>query len=247
MYLKRLELINRIFNQTNFKTYLEIGCYKGKTFFNVIAKYKIAVDPFFHPFFIFEGLKGMFKNHFNFYNNKYFKVESDIFFKKNKKFLKKLNGLDVVFIDGLHTYENSLRDIINSLRYLNSKGVIIVHDCYPPNAAAALPTKKFPNKKDISGIDGWTGAWCGDVWKTIYYLRKNYSDYLDICVINSDNGLGVIKLNKPLDNVNMVIDKIKFDEIDILKYSDLINNLECFLNLKPVDYVNNIILEIKKD
>ena len=50
---------------------------------------------------------------------------SDNFFKNNKK------EFDVIFIDGLHVYEQCRKDIINSLKFLNRNGFIILHDMIP--------------------------------------------------------------------------------------------------------------------
>ena len=152
--MNRLKLIQEIFQKTSFKNYLEIGCYKGKTFFPVKASNKIAVDPFFHILFLKEAIKWIIKEPINL-KNKYFKEESEFFFLKRKRYLMKIEKLDVVFVDGLHTFKDSLKDVLNSLVYLNNKGVIIMHDCFPPNKAAALATKNFPTLQEREGIEGW--------------------------------------------------------------------------------------------
>ncbi len=50
---------------------------------------------------------------------------SDNFFKKNNK------KFDIIFIDGLHEYDQVKKDINNSLLFLNDNGVIFLHDCMP--------------------------------------------------------------------------------------------------------------------
>ena len=54
---------------------------------------------------------------------------------------------DVVFIDGLHTYEQSRKDAENALGVIVEGGVIIMHDCNPPNAAAAQPAQGGAGKR----------------------------------------------------------------------------------------------------
>ena len=49
-------------------------------------------------------------------------MTSDKFFKDNEKF-------DIIFIDGLHTFEQTIKDIDNSIKFLRDKGVILIHDC----------------------------------------------------------------------------------------------------------------------
>lgn len=241
--MKRIELIQALFRKTNFKNYLEIGCYMGRTFFPVKAKNKIAVDPAFHILFIRELLIWIIKEPKNL-RNKYFRETSDSFFKKRKKYLIKKGPLDVVFVDGLHTFEASLKDVLNALVYLNQKGVIVMHDCYPPNKAAALPTVNFPTAEDLVGVGGWTGAWCGDVWKTVNYLQRNFSDLLDICVINSDNGLGIIRLKNSIDSYDLTIDSNSFSEVNALTYDDLVQNRDEMLNLITIEDAHKIIEDI---
>ena len=53
------------------------------------------------------------------------RTTSDEFFKNNKE------KFDLIFLDGLHTYHQTIKDINNSLRNLNSNGIIIIHDCLP--------------------------------------------------------------------------------------------------------------------
>ena len=46
--MKRIDLIQEIVNEREFKRYLEIGTYKGESFFPINCKYKVAVDPQFN-------------------------------------------------------------------------------------------------------------------------------------------------------------------------------------------------------
>ena len=55
-------------------------------------------------------------------------MTSDDFFAKNQILLSE-NKLDLTFIDGLHTYKQSLQDTLNTLKHLDEKGIIVLHDC----------------------------------------------------------------------------------------------------------------------
>lgn len=240
--MNRINLIREIFKKTDFQNYLEIGCSTGGSFLPVNAKYKTAVDPFFNvP--LRRKVKWLLKEPGNF-NNRYFEEESDIFFLNRKTYLEKTGQFDVVLVDGLHTFQASLNDVMNSLRYLNNCGIIIMHDCYPPHRAAALPTKNYPDHREQEGVEGWNKEWCGDVWKTIVYLRRYHQEILDICVIDTDYGLGIIRPVANSDIKHLYIDEKAYAGIDTLTYDDLIRDTGSMLNLKDSGYALTVINEI---
>lgn len=240
--MNRITLIKEIFQKTDFKNYLEIGCRDGHSFLRIKAKYKMAVDPCF-KISKRRKIKWLFKVPQNI-NNKYFEEKSDDFYLKRKAHLNKIGQLDVVLVDGLHTFRASLKDVLNSLKYLNNSGIIIMHDCLPPNMGAALPTKDYPNEEEQNAVEGWTGEWCGDVWKTIVYLRKNLLELIDTCVIDTDYGLGIVRPKGKIENGSLIIDEKSFSDIDKLGYDELIQDTKSMLNLKSSDYTKTIIENI---
>jgi len=164
----RWDLIDYLIKKNNYLNYLEIGCDDDQLFSKVKIKNKIGVDPV---------------------SGGNVRKNSDDFFLENKvKF-------DLVFIDGLHIYEQVKKDIINSLKCLNENGIILVHDCMPDSLSKqAVPRYKM--------------KWNGDVWKAIVDLRQR--EDLDIFTCEIDQGIGIItkrknssilKLNKPAKNL----------------------------------------------
>lgn len=241
--MNRIELIQEIFNKSNFKNYVEIGSQRGYSFLRIKCRNKIAVDPKF-IISITKKIKWLFRNPYNI-RNKYFEETSDDFFHKRKHYLKSKEKIDVFLIDGLHTFETSLNDVLNALKFLNNKGVIVMHDCLPPNNAAALPTKQFPNEEEQK-IDGWAGEWCGDVWKSIAYLRKKLPDSLEVMVLNTDYGLGIVRVKGEI-NKDLKIDEKLFQEIDKMTYEEMIPNAKSLLDLQHVDYSKTLIAEISNN
>lgn len=220
----RTQVIQNILNKKTSPTYLEIGLGSGINFFSIKAKHKIAVDPRF-TFSMGNRIHWMFKNANNFHA-KYYNETSDCYFANIKKSFQ----LDVVFIDGLHTYEQSLKDFNNSLDRLKTNGVIVLHDCVPPNEAAAYPAQSYNNAASMN-LPGWKGWWSGDVWKTICYLRSTRRD-LKIFVLDCDSGLGIITRGEPDNYLNLspeAIDKMTFKEFSQ-------NRIE-FLNLRNEDFL----------
>ena len=215
--MNRFTLLQQLVDKCKFKNYLEIGTHKGDSFFPLKCKYKIAVDPSFR-ITTKDKMKWIFKNPYNI-RNKYFELTSDEFFEKN---IDNIDKQDLIFIDGLHTFKASLNDVLNSIQCLKPNGVILMHDCFPPHEVAAMPLNSF-KEGGTSNIKGWNGQWCGDVWKTIVYLKKNYDALLEIIVLDTDFGLGLIRL-KNTDTVNTSINEISFDEINQLDYHYLMSN-----------------------
>ena len=125
------------------------------------------------------------------------KDTSDNFFKKNKK------NFDVIFIDGLHHYEQCRKDIINSLKVLNKNGFIFLHDMIPRSWLE-------------ENVPRLSGLWSGDVWKVALELIKTKG--IDFFVIKADRGVGVIKKRE-----QDVIYHDDYNNIKNLKFKDFLN------------------------
>ena len=156
-WVARYQVLNYLISKYQYENYLEIGVNTGDNISKINAKNIDGVDPVKqHPMTNFE-------------------MTSNDFFEQldvNKKY-------DIIFIDGLHLYEQVIKDIDNSLKHLNPNGIILLHDCNP--------TQEHHQYRDPV----YNQPWNGDVWKAILHFRKTRSD-LQMCTINTDYGLGVI-------------------------------------------------------
>lgn len=239
--LKRYDMIQACIDvvkkRKNKVNYLEIGVQTGFCFFKIKADKKLAVDPEF-IIKLKKKVKAYIKNFANF-NNEFFEVTSDDFFAQKADYLKQIGGLDVVFIDGLHLYEQVLKDIENSLAYLNKGGIILVHDCNPLNSNAAVRAYTTAEVAAMN-LPGYDYIWNGDVWKAIVELRATRRD-IDIAVINTDHGVGVIRPVKAETSLDLTPEQIKN-----LSYDDLAANRQSFLNLKPAEGFAAYVKEFEK-
>ena len=217
----RVDTVQALIDSLRATNYLEIGVQSGDTYFWIKARKKMAVDPRF-LFSAWDKLRWMRWNSYNVFNE-YYPVASDTFFSKKSGLLKR-RGLDVVFVDGLHTFEQSLSDIENALRFLRGDGVIVVDDCDPPNEPASRPIKPAGND-----------PWCGDVWKSIAYLRSARRD-LNVFVLDCAYGLGIVTRGSP---ENM----LEYDPSGIksMSYMDFAANREAILNIKNPDYLREFL------
>ena len=231
--MNRLTVLQRTIDKIDAKIYLEIGIREGKIISQLTVPHKIGVDPKF-----VYSIRVRFRKLFGLTKFKAIKVESDTFF---QKYASKIltHGVDVAFIDGLHTYSQSLRDVKNCLNYLNEGGAIVLHDCNPLNYAGAYPVKKSRSEVEKLAqkgeIPGWNNAWNGDVWKTIAHLRIENND-LNIFTLDLDWGLGIISTGKS--------EKLKgftVQEIQEADYSFFEKNRIALLNLKHPKYFNEFL------
>jgi len=226
--MKKEEIIQRVIDKISAKLYLEIGVQRGKNFYKIDAPQKIAIDP---KFLI--GYRRRLSGLRTFFKSQFFEMTSDQFFSTKADAVLRNKQIDVAFIDGLHTYEQSLEDFNNCLKYLSPNGVIFFHDCNPASKEAAERAtspqemmKKFSNKN---------AEWNGDVWKTIVHIRSMHSN-LRVFVFDCDFGLGVVMRGKPDEELRFSI-----EEIAHMDYEYFDTNRYRLLNLKDPQYLHEFI------
>lgn len=235
--MNRIAVIQSAINKLNAKVYLELGVSTGNTLFRIKAPKKLGVDPQF-KFNRNRKIKRM----LGLLDARLFEITSDKFFHSfAPKYLS--NGLDVAFVDGLHTYKQALVDVENCLKYINKRGFIIMHDCNPPDFASAYPAKEsFNDVRDMAKqgkIPGWNWNWNGDVWKAVAHLRISHPE-LNIFTLNTDWGLCVITRGTSTE-----LKAVTLDELDEADYHFLENDRANILNLKPVSYFDTFINNFK--
>ena len=220
--MNRLLIIRELLKHKKFNHYLEIGVFNGHNFFRVKSTFKIAVDPYFRA----SALRRLFKtllNPFNLYN-RYFEKSSDDFFREDAPKVFADRMVDIALIDGMHTYDFVLRDVENTLRYLQPEGVILLHDCNPLTPEAACSYQDW-ERRDFKGV------WNGDVWKIIVHLRSMRPD-LNVFVLDCDNGVGVVTRRKHGSEMLGFTQ----EQISRLWYADFDANRKEWLNLQPPAY-----------
>mgnify|MGYP001453544129 CR=1 FL=1 len=188
-FINRIALINaavsNILKKNNECNYMEIGCDDNFVFNSIILpeKNKIGIDP---------------KNGGN------YKMTSDKFFEKNKK------KFDVIFIDGLHHYDQCQKDCINSMKLLNPGGIIFLHDLLPRCEIEQVIPQSY-------------STWSGDVWKVAVEL--SHSTNVDFKICNIDHGLGILKLKNDFEYKKLDLKNATFDEyLSFKKDFNIINS-----------------------
>lgn len=218
--MNRIKAVQQALDGRTKRVYLEIGVKRGAVFRRIAADEKIAVDPALKLSARSRRLAES-KAH----ATHYFEETSDAFFATEGAFLEQ-RGIDVALIDGLHTYEQVMRDVENTLRYLREDGVILLHDCNPARASIACPLEDLHTQKRL-----WTILWSGDVWKAIVHMRSTRDD-LRIAVLDCDFGVGVVRKGLPELRLSY-----SAAQIEALDYADLAADRKRLLNLKPPAYL----------
>lgn len=182
IHFNRIALVNLIASRYKNCNYLEIGCANNALFDSVIANKKIGVDPS---------------------SGGTHRLTSDIFFKLNKK------KFDLIFIDGLHTYDQARKDLINSIKVLKPNGWIVMHDFLP----------RSWQEHHVPIIT--TKTWTGDVWKLSYELKE--TEGIDFIIAEIDHGVCIIKItNKKVARLKL---KEKFEKCTYTYYYKNLNRL----------------------
>lgn len=149
--MDRTGLINYLIHQRNAKRYLEISAHEEKNnFARINCTNKVTTFP--HT------------------SDKFFRHKA---VEKNKRY-------DIIFIDGIHTEENVLSDIAYAKLNLSDSGIIILHDCMPPDAW---------HQRDQSGYKPGEN-WNGSVWKVA--LQEFNVSTSKCTLVDIDWGCGVI-------------------------------------------------------
>ena len=140
---------------------------------------------------------------------------SDDFFRLWQIPLRRM-GVDVVFIDGNHTWQQSEKDVRNVLECLTDDGVIILHDSSPLTKLMAEPAQTHEHFKKAH--PGESHCWCGDVWKAILCLRSLPEfEHVDLFNLDIVTGLTIVTRCKrvlPLYFDRKQFEKINYEDLD---------------------------------
>jgi hypothetical protein len=173
--------INRLVNTLGGGVnYLEIGVRSGSTFEGVLATARTGVEP--HPAFDTQHLPD---------GVKMFIMTSDEFFAS----LDPGTRFDIVFVDGLHHYEQAYRDTINALRHLSPHGLLLLDDVVPSDGGSAVrDVDEAMRLQRAAGVR--RPLWHGDVYRTVLALL-DHPDLRIRTIVGSGNPQALIWNDRP--------------------------------------------------
>ena len=134
-------------------------------------------------------------------------------------------AIDLAFADGLHWWEQTLRDVANLERHSSPDGVILIHDCNPIDEVTAARERT-------------TAVWSGDVWKTVVALRRHRPDLSVVTADVAPTGMAIVTGLDPTstvlfdryDEIVADVDRLGWEDLVVADRTDL-------LGLVPGDWV----------
>ena len=194
-------------NQAN--SYLEIGIKKGRTFKSVNIDQKDGVDPSFEF------------NHKEYTNSdrRLFECTSDEFFihHADRKY-------DIIFVDGLHTFQQTARDFFSSLTYSHERTLWVIDDVIPQDIFSAHTRQdEAVRVRHTHGLKSI--GWHGDVFKLVALLHDYLPAFNYLTLVDHANPQMIV-WQQP--RVNFVPMFRGFEEIERLDYYWLLRNKKIF-------------------
>lgn len=210
------------------KRYLEIGVAKGTTFFAVQAGEKHAVDPRFR----FDTTCRK-----KFTHETYHAMTSDQYFHQN---LGRETPFDLIFLDGLHTYNQTLRDFLASQALADRNTIWLLDDTVPSDSISAEPNlQKVREARKIKG-NGDDQTWMGDVFKVVAFIDSFCPQFT--CLTLEGHGQTIV-IQKPRDSESGIFQKT--EDIDRLDYVDTLLLKQSLFEPKTIKEVLAIITQIR--
>jgi hypothetical protein len=112
-------------------------------------------------------------------------MESDAFFASGEAAARiGPGGFDLAFVDGLHRFEQALRDFVHLEAFAAPGALIAIHDTLPLDAATSARTRT-------------TTFYTGDVWKVVLALRETRPDLRIRTLATAPSGLTLVGRLRP--------------------------------------------------
>jgi predicted O-methyltransferase YrrM len=209
-YLEWLSWLHQVLKPAG---YLEIGVETGQSLrFAQRPTKAVGIDPQIHIVHSQECWVKLFKQ-----------TSDDFFAQHDLHEVMDGNAVDLAFIDGLHTFDQALKDFFNIERYAHAGTVVVLHDIFP-----VTPITAARNRQSL--------FWLGDTWKATVILRKTRPDLRIVTLPTFPSGLTLVTgLNSGARDIAEGIDGIikEWMGVDLDLY---MKDLETELNVVENDF-----------
>jgi hypothetical protein len=135
---------------------------------------------------------------------------------------------DVIFLDGLHRFQQTFRDFCGSQACAHDRTVWLVDDVIPQDVYSALPTHREAMEFRRRGHGGASNAWHGDVYKVMFAIHDFFPNMSYATIVGSGNPQALI-WKAPRSEFAPTFDSL--EAIERLGYFDFLEQ-EAILNCK---------------
>lgn len=196
--------------------YLEIGVEYGRTIEAIQAELRVGVDPSprFDTTRLPQGVTVA-------------TCSSDEYFAS----LAAADRFDLVFLDGLHTFEQTYRDLASAIRH-SPDGIVLIDDVVPCDAAAALPDYKAAiaeSKRLRLARDPL--VWQGDVYKVVLAIAQFHPE-LDFRTISRPDKAQTVVWQRPGERFTAA-SRASLSQLDSVLFTDLFGGSELPQAFRP--------------
>jgi hypothetical protein len=235
--MERIRRINHLANKLNSHNYLEIGVRDGETLDGISIPMKTGVDPVFR----FDWQLAM----ENTPSLRLHQCTSDEFF------LGSLadSSYDFIYLDGLHHYEQTFRDLLHAIRICSDKGVILIDDTVPCDAYSCSRDMDEAFSLRRATNPDCHEEWHGDTYKLIPLINLLLPAYEYITMMDSGNPQTILWKRRNLFLSSEIETLISFLALDNLSACDFLwmrRNLHLWhpkTELEAIDLVCSDILQ----
>lgn len=149
-------------------------------------------------------------------NARLWPMTSTEFFRRGE--LGGLGAVGLAFVDGLHLFEQTLRDVCGLAGHMAPGGVIALHDTIPLNAETSTRARR-------------TEFHTGDVWKAVVYLQARCPGLQLVTLPAAPSGLTLVRgFEGPME-----LDEEGLRAVADLEWEYFAEHHREFLNLVPLE------------
>ena len=210
--------LNRLAEALDCKTYLEIGVSEGITFNAVNVNTKTGVDPDFQ--FDWQALNDG-------ETIRLLPLSSDDFFAQESE----NSRFDLIFIDGLHTYDQTYRDLQNALLHSHQGTVILIDDTIPIDVYSCSRNQEeaVRLREQATGVANL--MWHGDTYKIMPLINLFHTAYQYCTIMDQGNPQTLLwRAKKPreIDPLASMSTLWSLESLAACDYLWMLRNLQLF-------------------
>ena len=227
--------MNQLASALGCRSYLEIGVFEGETFLHVDVASRTGVDPLFR----FDW-----RSQHNKDGTQFHECTSDEFFHD----LDPSTRYDLIFVDGLHTFEQTYRDILHALRHSHAGTVIAIDDTIPSDVYSTCRDQQECYELRRRGTALEDRRWHGDTFKVVPLIAAFNNDLRLITLIDGGNPWTLIWRppgRQPQDDIGAMQALGAVQNLGAADYLWLQRNLSLFAPLSEQEGLREVIASLQ--